>query len=78
MTRDDDEQGSAPFSVPLSSSHILDAFNRSSDGGATLFLSKLNLSDIGPAEALQLSNPGNHEGQETDSIVERWSFTSNK
>lgn len=71
MTRDVDERRSAPFSVPLSSSHILDAFNRSSDGGATLFLSKLNISDIGPAEALQLSNPGNHEGQETDSIVER-------
>ena len=71
MTRADDERRSIPFSVPLSSSHILDAFNRSSDGGATLLLSKLNISVIGPAEALQLSNPGNHESQETDSIVER-------
>ena len=71
MTREVDERRSAPFSVPLSSSQIVDAFNRSSDGGATLLLSKLNISDIGPAEALQLSNPGNHKGQETDSIVER-------
>lgn len=70
MTPDDDERN-APFPMPLSSFRILDAFNRSSDGGATLFLSKLNISDIGPAEALQLSNPGNHESQETDSIVER-------
>ena len=71
MTEDDDERRSSSFSVPLSSFHILDAFNRSSDSGATLLLSKLNISDIGPAEVLQLSNLGNHEGQETDSIVER-------
>lgn len=72
MTRDDDEPRPSPFSMPLSSSHILEAFKRSSDGGVTLLLSKLNITDIGPAEALQLSNPGNHEGHEsTDSIVER-------
>ncbi|KAF8797917.1 hypothetical protein BYT27DRAFT_7203603 [Phlegmacium glaucopus] len=62
--------------MPLSSFHILDAFNRSSDGGATLFLSKLNVSEIGPAEALQLSNPGNHEAPE--SIVERLALGSNQ
>jgi len=71
MTRGDDERRPFPFSMPLSSLHVLDAFNRSSDGCATLFLSKLNISEIGPAEALQLSNPGNHDAQETESIVER-------
>ena len=60
------------FPAPLSSAQIAEAVSRSSDGGITLFLSKLGLSDIAAHEATELAIAGRTGHQETESFVERY------
>ncbi|KAF8163186.1 RAM signaling pathway protein-domain-containing protein [Crassisporium funariophilum] len=76
-TRDDDEQGTPPYPTPLSSAHITDAIIRSPDNGITLFLFKLNISDIGAHEAQELAGARNNDRQETGSVVERLALARN-
>jgi len=58
--QDDDEKYSySP--KPLGSAQIVDAFNHSSDGGATITLAKLEITEIFPREAEELSAAGQHQ-----------------
>jgi len=57
--------------VPLSSSLIAQALDRSPDGGVTLVLSKLNLSDVSAGAAEELATIGRVE-PEDESVVERF------
>lgn len=62
------------FPSPLTHAHIFEALHRSADNGATLNLSKLNLSDIGVSAAEQLATIGiriGREAPEDKSPVER-------
>lgn len=70
--RDDEERKVQSHPVSLSSAHIAEAVSRSPDGGLTLFLSKLGLSDIGAHEATELAMAGRKGPQENDSVVERY------
>ncbi|CAA7267886.1 unnamed protein product [Cyclocybe aegerita] len=77
-TRDDEEPRLSPFPIPLSSAHISDAIDYSPDGGVTIYLCKLNISEIGPPEAEELAYGGQHGRQEADSIVQRLALKSNR
>ena len=58
--QDDDEKYSySP--KPLGSAQIVDAVNHSSDGGATITLAKLEITEIFPREAEELSAGGQHQ-----------------
>ena len=70
--RDDEEGKVQSFPVSLSSAQIADAVSRSPDGGITLFLSRMGLSDIGAHEATELAIAGRKGRQENDSVVERY------
>jgi len=67
--RDDEDR--KVFPVHLSSSQIIEAVNRSPDGGVTLVLSKLSLSDISGNEATELALAGRNGRREAESVVER-------
>ena len=70
--RDDEERNVQSFPVSLSSAQITEAVSRSTDGGITLFLSKLGLSDIAAHEATELAIAGRIGHQENESFVERY------
>lgn len=69
--QDYEERPPQSFPRPLSLTQIAEAFQHSSDGGATIVLSKLAISDIGSLEAEELAHARQLGGQETGSIVER-------
>lgn len=61
----------SPFPKSLTVDHIVDALNHSPDGGATLFLSKLAIANVGPVEAEELAKGGHYESSNSESPVER-------
>jgi len=75
-TRDDDERRVSPFPTPLNTVHISGALHRSPDGGVTLFLAKLGLSDVGADEARELALVRGKGRTDADSGVERCVFSS--
>jgi len=73
--QDDDEQFSySP--KPLGSAQIVDAINQSSDGGATIFLAGLGVTEIWPRNAEELSAVGQPSPQESG-MVERYFINTN-
>lgn len=72
--RDDEERKVQSIPMSLSSAQIAEAVGRSPDGGLTLFLSKLGLSDIGAHEATELAIACKKGRQENDTVVERYSM----
>ncbi|KAG6854604.1 hypothetical protein C0991_004206 [Blastosporella zonata] len=72
------QQGSESFpSTSLGSAHIAQALERSSDDGATLMFSKMNLSDIGVAAAEELASLG-RDSSEDESPLKRIAFGNNR
>ncbi|KAF8889774.1 hypothetical protein CPB84DRAFT_1711602 [Gymnopilus junonius] len=76
--QDYEEKALPPFSRPLSLTHIAEARKRSPDGGATIVLSKLGISDVGSLEAEELAQAGQLGGQETGSTMERLALGNNR
>jgi len=70
-SQDDDGKRLSP-AIPLTSVQVMEAVSNSSDGGVTLFLSKMNLSEIGAKGMTELALVGRHGRQTTVSIVERY------
>lgn len=71
----EDETKATLLPLSLTITHVAEAVARSSDGGKTLFLSKLGLSDIGANEANELAYHGRR--QEKVSVVERFATSIN-
>ncbi|KAF5324937.1 hypothetical protein D9611_004582 [Ephemerocybe angulata] len=63
--------------TPLSSTTIAEAVDRSPDGGLTLVLSKLNLSDVSVEAAEELASVGRN-GPDEECIIERITLGSNR
>lgn len=57
----DDDEKYLYSPKPLGSAQIVDAINHSSDGGATIFLARLEITEILPREAEELSAAGQHQ-----------------
>ncbi|KAJ3545621.1 hypothetical protein NM688_g5607 [Phlebia brevispora] len=65
-------------SVSLSREHITDAFQESKDGGATLDLTRKNLTDVGEDGAAELANVGQEVEMGGDGTVERITLAHNR
>lgn len=74
MSTQDDDGRKLLTSTPLTSLQIMKAVNHSSDGGITLFLSKMNLSEIGAKEMTELALASRNGHKATVSIVERYLY----
>jgi hypothetical protein len=72
--QDDDEKYSYS-SKPLSSAQIVDAVNQSSDGGTTIFLDGLGVTEIWPRSAEELSAVG--QPAQEGGMVERYFINAN-
>ncbi|KAF8894501.1 RAM signaling pathway protein-domain-containing protein [Infundibulicybe gibba] len=64
-------------STPLAPPHISQALGKSSDGGVTLNLSKLNISDVGVLAAEELALIG-RTSPDDESVVERIALNGNR
>lgn len=71
----DDDEKDLYSPKTLGSAQILDAINHSSDGGATIFLARLEITEILPREAEELSAAGQHQ---EGGIVERLTLGNNR